>query len=285
MGAYGQFAELKLADSYFFNREYIQASKLYEDFIKEYPGSPDLPYAKLQAARSNAFSARGSGRDRTPLERALTLYDELADRYPTTHYGAVAEQERRPVVQQLAEYDLMIIDFYFKKENAEAAAARQKLYDERWSARLNASSTAGLEERSLREAFAGASSGAPVAPKPIHSADDTTDTPTPSSEFEEYSVVQRVECFKDGNPYVLIEVGQLPQGFDGSLAVEELTPKNGAITLARYKLKSEIPTYDCFGSADLRFGADGRVSLKTTSPAVATTVDNPARILITLSRQ
>lgn len=280
MGAYAQFATIKLADSYFFNREYIQASKLYEDFIKSYPGSPDLPYVKLQAARSNAFSARGTGRDRSPLEKALVLYDELADRYPTTEYGKVAEQERRTVVQQLSDYDRLIIEFYAKRENPEAAAARQKLFDERWGSRLKGLEVTAVSEKPLQELRLG---NLDVPPQIEAAGDLQGASASPASDADERTVVQRVECFKEKPRYVLIEVTELPTKLRGSLATEQIKPRNGEITISRFKVKSEQLAYDCFESGDLRLTPAGDIVLKTKSEMLLTTVDNPARILLTIA--
>ena len=117
LGAHAVFAEIKLADSYFYNGEYNDAAKFYEAFLKNYPGSIDAAYVELQAARSHLASSRGTGRDREPLERALTLYDGVVSHYPGTSYASSADRERAPVIQQLAEYDQFILDFYRKQEN------------------------------------------------------------------------------------------------------------------------------------------------------------------------
>lgn len=137
LGAYGQFSELKIADCYYFNSEYNEAAKFYEGYLKSYPGSPDSPYIELQGARAHVNSAGGgTGRDRQPLERALVLYDGVVERYPGSAYSFAAERERAPVVEQLAAYDQLIIDFYQQRGNAAAVEARQKLFNERWSRRL-----------------------------------------------------------------------------------------------------------------------------------------------------
>ena len=138
MGAHAVFAEIKLADSYFYNGEYNEAAKFYEAFLKNYPGSVDSAYVELQAARSHLASSRGTGRDREPLERALTLYDGVVSHYPGTSYASSAERERVPVIQQLADYDQFIIDFYKKQENESAVRVREKQFKDRWSARLAA---------------------------------------------------------------------------------------------------------------------------------------------------
>lgn len=136
LGAYANFAEIKIADAYFFNSEYNEAAKAYEDFLKNYPASPDLPYVELQAGRAHLLSARGSGRDRQPLERALVLLDSVVEKYPGTPFAREAAKERVPVIEQLSAYDLRIIEFYRQRENAAAVAIREKQFAERWGGRL-----------------------------------------------------------------------------------------------------------------------------------------------------
>lgn len=137
LGAYGQFSEVKIADCYYFNSEFNEAAKFYEGYMKSYPGSPDSPYIELQAARAHVHSAGGgTGRDRQPLERALLIFDGIVEKYPGSAYSYAAERERSPVVEQLAAYDQLIIDFYKQRGNTAAVEAREKLFAERWSRRL-----------------------------------------------------------------------------------------------------------------------------------------------------
>jgi outer membrane assembly lipoprotein YfiO len=137
LGAYANFAELKHADSFFFNREYNEAAKAYENIIKNFPGSPDLPYVKLQAARSHIASARDAGRDRQPWERGLAIYDELVNQYPGSAYSDIARSERANVIDELTAYDREIIEFYRNQGNQAAVDAREKQFSARWGERLN----------------------------------------------------------------------------------------------------------------------------------------------------
>jgi outer membrane assembly lipoprotein YfiO len=137
LGAYAKFAEIKYADSYFFNREYNEAAKAYENVIKSYPGSPDLPYIKLQAARSHIASARDAGRDRQPWERGLTIYNEIIAAYPETAYSDLAKTERGKVIEELSAYDREIIEFYRRQNNQAAVDVREARFKERWGVLLS----------------------------------------------------------------------------------------------------------------------------------------------------
>jgi outer membrane protein assembly factor BamD len=136
MGAHAKFAEVKSADACFFNGEYSTAAKRYEEFLKNFPAGSDTPYVRLQAARSHLASSRGSGRDRMPLEKALALFDSVVTEFATTPYAVAAIKEREPVIEELANYDRMIMDFYAKRENAAAVEVRRKQFQERWAGRL-----------------------------------------------------------------------------------------------------------------------------------------------------
>jgi len=145
LGAYANFAEVKYADSFFFNREYNEAAKAYESIIKNYPASPDLPYIKLQAARSHVASARDAGRDRQPWERGLTIYSEIIAAYPGTDYSNLAKAERAKVIEELSAYDREIIEFYRREGNQAAVDAREARFKERWGSLITEPSPAPEE--------------------------------------------------------------------------------------------------------------------------------------------
>ena len=172
LGAYATFAEIKVADSYYFNGEYNEAAKFYEGFMKNYPGSPDLPYVELQAARSHVRSARGTGRDRQPLERGLTIFDGIVEHYPGTPYAIAAQRERVPIIEQLAEYDRLIINFYKKRENTAAVEAREKQFQERWTPRLSPPSMETPVTAQLKDLPA-------FAPAPLTPPEAANTSPTP----------------------------------------------------------------------------------------------------------
>jgi outer membrane assembly lipoprotein YfiO len=135
MSGYANFAELKYADAYYFNREYNQAAKAYEGYMKSYPASVELPYVKIQSARAHILSARDSGRDREPWERGLAIYDELVSSYDSSEYGRLASEERLSAVDELKRYDREIIDFYRRQGNSLAVSARERAFQERWSSK------------------------------------------------------------------------------------------------------------------------------------------------------
>lgn len=291
LGAYASFAELKHADSFFFNREYDQAAKLYEDYVKNYPASSEVPYAKLQAARSHVASAKTDGRDRQPWERALTMYDDIVASFSETAYADLARQERNGVVKELSAYDREIINFYRKTGNTPAVEDRERRFAERWGARLSEverTSDTTPTFKSLREL-------SPIAfvPRPAETQDLRQDdslgaqaTATPSTSVqapltEGRIVVQRVQCSASEPKFATVELTQIPPSlasYDSSPLA--LTPENGTISIKGTNLTSRQPTFDCFGSKDLEFTPDGDIKISSDQALTVSVLHEPPRLLI-----
>lgn len=290
LGAYATFAECKHADSYFFNREYNEAAKAYENIIKNYPGSPDLPYVKLQAARAHVASARDAGRDRQPWERGLAIYDDIVAGYPDSSYAAVAHNERALVVDELAAYDREIIEFYRSQGNQPAVDAREKQFAARWGARLAGAASGSHDSgggKPLRElTFTTAASH----PEPVQAAPTTSEStpldPTQHNDTvplpEGAIAIQSIQCQNSDVPFATIEVTRLPESLQLAGVLTTLSPTNGAVRLDNLGLTARQTTWDCFGEQDVEIGADGSLLIKTERDLIVATLSDPPRILLTL---
>jgi outer membrane assembly lipoprotein YfiO len=302
MGAHASFAELKHADSFFFNHENDQAAKLYEDYLKNHPGSSEAPYVKLQAARSHVASARTSGRDRQPWERALVMYDDVVTTYRDTAYADVARSERIGVIRELSAYDREIIEFYRKNDNMPAVEERERRFKERWGARLSEVEQAEvaptiLSQKKLRElpalgfvATPPVSSSAivdePLAPLAASDTNRQATTPTSEPLIEGRIVVQAVQCTKgggtkEGAPFATVEVSRIPD----RLAVYESSspsvgPRDGSVLLEGLKLTARQRTFDCFGFGDLEITTAGDLKIVSERPITITVLHDPPRLLL-----
>ena len=293
LGAYASFAELKHADSYFFNREYNEAAKAYENIIKNYPGSPDLPYVKLQAARSHISSARDAGRDRQPWERGLVIYDEIVTQYPGSAYSDIAHSERANIIQELTAYDREIIEFYRGQGNQAAVDVREKQFSARWGARLSGANPSGATRGSASMGVA--LKDLQLVTLPVHEApsvDTSPHSPTetltagatpqaaPNPLVEGRIVVQSVRCNNDGVPFATIEVARLPASLESSGESLTLSPTDGVVRLVNLNLTARQATWDCFSSQDLTITPEGDLVIKTERSLSSTTLLDPPRILI-----
>ncbi len=308
MGAYAAYSEVKLADTYFYGHEFNEAAKRYEDFARSYPASSDLPYVKLQAARSLVLASKGGGRDRGPHEKALTLLDSIIEQYPNTAYAAIADKERLRVVEELSSYDKMIIDFYERRENTAAVEARQKQFNQRWKAALTPKvssevlldgsmtplkfTNSEVSPTTLSETTTPEETGLALAAlKPSRtfdeSATDTTplsSTPSlpvsPEGESLPSIVLQRVQCRDNGQPYVILELTKDTQDIPTSLTQAPIEPIDGYVTLRGLFIRSVQPVFDCFAEADLRVTEEHLLQLESNSPVTVTTLANPPRLML-----
>ena len=292
LGAYGSFAAIKAADAYYYNREFDKAGKNYEDFLKDYPGSADAPYVKLQAARSHLVSAQGTGRDRQPLERALALFDELISEFPGTPYAVIAASERTPALNDLISYDQFIIAFYEKRGNSAAVTARKKLFQERWGGRMNAGellptseniplkpfpATAPMElESENSQALADSLSDSPLGLAPPQATQEVIDP--------ELITIKSVACHTEEVPFAMLELSRFPEIFSLGHVAETLHPTAGIVEVAGLLVRATQPAFNCFEENDLLITSTGVLQIRSTEPLILTTLDNPKRILLTKVR-
>ena len=292
LGAYGSFAAIKAADAYYYNREFDKAGKNYEDFLKDYPGSADAPYVKLQAARSHLVSAQGTGRDRQPLERALALFDELISEFPGTPYAVIAASERTPALNDLISYDQFIIAFYEKRGNSAAVTARKKLFQERWGARMNAGELLPTSENIPLKPLPAT---APMELEPENSqalsdslSDSSSDLAPPQATQEEIDpeliTIKSVACHTEEVPFAMLELSRFPEIFSLGHVAETLHPTAGIVEVAGLLVRATQPAFNCFEENDLLITSTGVLQIRSTEPLILTTLDNPKRILLTKVR-
>lgn len=291
-GAYRTFSEIKLADSYFFNGEYSEAAKRYEEFVKNYPSSQEIPYAKLQAARSYLALSRGAGRDRKPQESALVLLDSIVESYPNSDYGAIARQARGPVIKQLAAYDQGIIDFYERLGNTEAVAERKRAFQTQWGARLSQASSGETssaekrllpllsDERSVVAQQRAEASGEEVGAQKTASSRAIDDLNYSTYEHAPSIGIRQLTCRQGAAPYAIIEVDRIPEVL-GKLGSYEATPTDsGRVTMVGLGLRSLRRVFDCFGNKDLTITPTGNLEIETSKTIVVSTLDGPPRLLL-----
>ncbi len=284
LGAYGQWAAIKAADAFYYNSAMDKAAAAYEEFLKNFPGSVDTPYVKLQAARAHFASAQGIGRDRQPLERSLLLYDELEADYSHTPYGVAARSERTPVLDELTAYDQFIIDFYQRTGNPDAVKARQQMFKERWGSRMNAGEFKNISEEIPLEPLPQADLVTQANEAQAEAAVVAHEREAEPAEIieEEISVVEGVQCDSSKIPYAVVQLSSFPAEYEPGSVIEELHPSNGVVEVPYLAARSGQPSYDCFGQGDLFVSQGGRISLRTSSSVILTTRATPSRIVLTV---
>jgi outer membrane protein assembly factor BamD len=124
-------AQLKIADVYFLQESYPEAAMNYETFRDLHPKHEKVPYAMFRVGKSY-FSDIPSpiSRDLTSATKALDAYNEFIRRFPDHALTGEARNDANQIRNLLAEKELYIGNFYYKRDQYDSAKPRfQKILD------------------------------------------------------------------------------------------------------------------------------------------------------------
>lgn len=116
--------ELRLADSLYFDKKYIEAFFQYEEFKKLHPIHPEIPYATYQMAMCHFKQLLTIDRDQAQTYKSIELFRVVAENYPQSQYAEEARGKIAICQRQLADHEFYIANFYMKKKKYRAALGR-----------------------------------------------------------------------------------------------------------------------------------------------------------------
>lgn len=124
-------AQLKIADVYFAQEEWPEAAAAYETFRDLHPRNEHVPYAMYRVAKSYFNDIPDPiARDMTPAQKAVDAYNEFLRQFPGAKEIPEAKEDLAKAREDLAEKELYIGDFYFKRDFYESSKGRyQKILD------------------------------------------------------------------------------------------------------------------------------------------------------------
>jgi outer membrane protein assembly factor BamD len=93
-------------------------------YIKEYPQSPEAPYALYLQAQSHYAQIMDIARDQDHAEKALQLYKQLVQTYPKSEYVDDSKAKMQVAFDQLGGKEMSIGRFYENRRNYAAAINR-----------------------------------------------------------------------------------------------------------------------------------------------------------------
>ncbi len=117
-------AELSIADAYFLNKDYIEASAGYEDFRKLHPKHPQAGFALYRQGMSHFNQIHSIDTDQTPVKNALTTFDSYLRLYPDEPQLAEVKEKHRECRDKQMQYELYVGRFYLRTDAYKAAIAR-----------------------------------------------------------------------------------------------------------------------------------------------------------------
>lgn len=121
---YAPLAQLKIADSYLKEDEPELAIVEYRRFIELYPQSTYAPYAQYSIAMAYFRQIESPERGAGTAQKALEEFLKLEKMYPRHPYGEILPLRIQKCRNVIAEGELLIGKFYYKKGSYKAAVGR-----------------------------------------------------------------------------------------------------------------------------------------------------------------
>jgi len=122
-------AELRVADCYYKKEEYIEAFNAYKTFKELHPKHPQIDYVTYFAAESIREQLPSTvDRDLSQATQAINYYEEIVTVYPNSKYAAESKEKRFKLIGMLADKELYIADFYYRREKYLGALTRYDIF-------------------------------------------------------------------------------------------------------------------------------------------------------------
>lgn len=123
--ALGQEAELKIADTYFRQGEFLLAAESYQSFISLHPSHPKVDYALYRKGLSYfENSPKAIDRDQQYLDKAVGELETFLRLFPNSPYFSTGEKALQNARDRLAERIYYIGRFYYRTKEYKAAIPR-----------------------------------------------------------------------------------------------------------------------------------------------------------------
>jgi outer membrane protein assembly factor BamD len=115
---------LRVADTYYGEEKYDEAQVEYQAFLNFHPVHRDAPYAQFQIALCSFKQLSTIDRDPEITRAALKEFEKLLSKYPKAPYVEQAKKYAAICRDRLAEYELYVARFYYKKGSYKSALGR-----------------------------------------------------------------------------------------------------------------------------------------------------------------
>jgi outer membrane protein assembly factor BamD len=117
-------AQVKLADALYYNGKFDEAQLAYQEFEKLHPTNKAIPYVIYQQALCFYRQRPTIDRDQTFTRKALAEFRRLQTKFPQSEYAAKAEKFKNRCLEDLAEHEFYVGEFYCKTRHYASALDR-----------------------------------------------------------------------------------------------------------------------------------------------------------------
>jgi len=121
---YAVLAELKLADSYYLNKDYELAATSYKEFEKMHPTNEVVAYVVFMQGMSYFKQMPTIDRDQSKALLAVQEFDRFSKGHPQSEYVTQAKINREEAQKNVVAHEFYIGEFYLKKKDYRAALGR-----------------------------------------------------------------------------------------------------------------------------------------------------------------
>lgn len=135
-------AQLRLADSYFFVKEYESAILVYDEFQRLRPSHSEVPYVLFQLGECYFRQILSIDRDQSAVINAQRWFEKLVGRFPDDRHTKEAKEKIRECQTRLAEREIYVGKFYFRRGDFFSAL-------DRFEKVVHVYPNAGLTDRAL----------------------------------------------------------------------------------------------------------------------------------------
>ncbi|MDB5037053.1 MAG: uptake lipoprotein-like protein, partial [Bacteriovoracaceae bacterium] len=143
--------DLKIADSYYQEESYQTAANSYEDFLKTYPGRPEVPEALYKLGMCYVKQMPSTAqRDTRPTAKVVDKFTRLIVDYPDSKHAAEAQGYIEKARSQLADKIYQIARFYERMGEYDSAARRYADFYDQYSSNTLAEEALAREIKNLK---------------------------------------------------------------------------------------------------------------------------------------
>lgn len=117
-------AELKAADSHYYNGKYREAKELYQSFEERHPSNEAIPYVMFQIGMCDYARIDRIDRDATGANEAVESFSRLLRAHPDSPYTHEATARRDSAREFIVNHEYFIAVFYVRTKKYDQALHR-----------------------------------------------------------------------------------------------------------------------------------------------------------------
>lgn len=121
-------SELRIADLQFRKEAYIESESAYRTFKDLHPEHPKIDYVTYRIALSLFNQTPPTvDRDLEMAEKSILYFEQVVNSYPNSSLVKEAKDKKAEILSKLADKEIYIGDFYFKRDQYDSALGRYQL--------------------------------------------------------------------------------------------------------------------------------------------------------------